>query len=196
MQQARIETPDLDESGGLVDLEEGDAFEVQSNRRRRYASHYLKHVGCRPVDIVELPDHAAAWEHDKEPRCITTEERNRVATALRVIPLPKIEETGVFDYDGQRGETVPREAAADLDAPVEVPGPDAAWRRYYLGLAGVNTVLLAAATSAGPLAGLTTLAVVTFAVGTLAAPACVRAHYTSGLRVGDDDTTQPEVGSR
>jgi hypothetical protein len=195
MARAEVRTPDR-EPTATTGLEEGDAFEVQSNRRRRYASHYLKQAECRPIDIVELPDHAAAWEHDKEPRCITTKERNRVATALRVIPLPKIEVTGVFDYDGQRGETILHEVVADLDASLELPGPDAAWRRYYLGLAGVSTVLLAAATSAGPLAGLTPLAVVTFAVGTLAASACVRAHYTSGLRVGDDDTTQPEVGSQ
>jgi hypothetical protein len=147
------------------------------------------------VDVKELTDHVAAWEYDKEPDAVTTDERNRVATALRQFHLPKMDETGFVDYDRRRGEAVLRAEAADLEVYLDVvPGRDVPWSRYYLGLAVVHVLLLGSST-AGLLGAVDPLAVATFVVGTLAVSACVHAYYTSGQRYGDEEAP-PGVSSR
>jgi hypothetical protein len=197
MARAEVRTPDSRESIETTDLEEGDVFEVLSNQRRRYAYHYLKQVERRPVDIKELTDHVAAWEYDKEPRRVTTEERNRVATALRQFHLPKMDETGFVNYDRQRGRAVLREEAADLEVYLDVvPGPDVPWGRYYLGLAGIHGLLVGGtAAGVGPLAAVGPLTVAGFVVATLLASAGIHTYVASGLRYGSDDAP-PEVDDR
>ena len=199
MARGQLEPRENGASGDrTVELTEENVFEVLSNERRRYAYHYLKQVDRRPVDVKELTDHVAAWEYDKEPETVTTDERNRVATALRQFHLPKMDETGFVDYDRRRGEAVLRAEAADLEVYLDVvPGPDVPWSRYYLGLAAVDAVLLGGtAAGVGPLGSVDPLAVATFVVATLAASAGLHLYYTSGLRYGDAETTPPGVSDR
>jgi hypothetical protein len=169
-----------------VELTEENVFEVLSNQRRRYAYHYLKQVDQRPVDVKELTNHVAAWEYDKDPERVNTDERNRVATALRQFHLPKMDETGFVDYDRTRGEAVLREEAADLEVYLDVvPHKDVPWSRYYLGLTGLHALLVGAAVlDAGPLEAVSPLAAASFAVVTLAVSAAVHAYYTKGQRYG------------
>ncbi|MFC6835961.1 DUF7344 domain-containing protein [Halomarina ordinaria] len=178
-----------DDSG--ESLSEDDVFEVLSNGRRRYAYHYLKQAG-EEVDIRELTDHVTAREYDKPPEALTATERNRVSTALHQFHLPKMDDCGFVEYDARRGEVALSPSASDLEVYVDVvPGRDVPWSRYYLGLAGVNAVvLLGTAAGVAPFGALPVVSWFAFAVASLLVSALVHTYYTRRLDLGADDPAE------
>lgn len=83
-------------------LELDDAFEVLSNRRRRYVVHHL--LQCdETVDLRSLSRQVAAWENRKPLEEVSAEERRRVYNSLQQFHLPKLRDVGVVFYDSDRG---------------------------------------------------------------------------------------------
>lgn len=93
--------PARDENGS-TQLEPDDAFEVLSNRRRRYVIHQLLQHGD-VTDLRALSRQVAAWENEKPVDQVTAEERRRVYNALQQFHLPKLHEMGVVSYESGRG---------------------------------------------------------------------------------------------
>jgi hypothetical protein len=100
-----------DGAARAVSIEE--AFEVLSNRRRRYVVHWLLEAGTG-TEIRELSRQVAAWENDKPLDRVTAQERRRVYNALQQFHLPKLDEAGVVRYDADRGTIEPTEDLASL----------------------------------------------------------------------------------
>ena len=120
---------------------EVDAFQLLSNRRRRYAVWACRQFDP-PIDIGDLAEQIAAWEEETTVDAITAEQRRRVYTSLQQTHLPKLDEAGAIEYE--RGTVEPREGVEDLEFYLEtVPGDDIPWAGYYLGLAGVAAVVSA-----------------------------------------------------
>jgi hypothetical protein len=118
-------------------------LEVLSNRRRRFAMHYLKRHDGTPVEVSELAERVASWENGKEARTLTTRERKRVRNALRQFHLPKMAEYGFVEYDSGSGTVRLTEAADDADFYVDsLTGSDVPWGVYYLGLSAVSAAVL------------------------------------------------------
>lgn len=132
------------ESGDSATLSRDDIFETLSNQRRRYVFHYLKGEN-REVYLLELAEHAAAWENGTTIDELTPTDRKLMKTALHQHHLPRMDENGFIEYDPQRRTVRLSDAAAGLEVYLDVvPGKDVPWGPLYLGLAVFQGALLAA----------------------------------------------------
>jgi hypothetical protein len=124
-------------------LSRDETFEMLSNRRRRFIIHYLQDR-AEPVSLSDLAEQVAAWENDVDIARISASERKTVYTSLQQFHLPKMDETGVVEFDQRAGEVTLTDAARGLDLYLEVVDRyDIPWSFYYLGFSAVGTVLVA-----------------------------------------------------
>jgi hypothetical protein len=116
---------------------------VLSNRRRRYAIHYLKQVG-EPVDVSTLAEQVAAWENDKSVGELSSQERKRVYISLYQSHLPTLEKRGLVAYDADRKVVDLTGPIASADIYLEVvAGRNVPWSYFYLGLSLLSGILVA-----------------------------------------------------
>ncbi|WP_254537975.1 DUF7344 domain-containing protein [Halomarina litorea] len=183
---ARLEP---DEETQEAELTEAEVFDVLSNQRRRFTYHYLKQADSPVVDLRQVVDHVAAWECEKEVRELTSAERNRVSTALHQFHLPKMDDCGFVEYDQQRGHVELSDPATELEVYLDVvPGPDVPWSRYYIGLAGVNAVVLAGVlVDVAPFSLLPPTSWLVFLVASLVVSAAAHTYLTRRMRLGSAD---------
>lgn len=126
-------------------LEREEILDILSNRRRRYALHYLKWKGCE-TPLRELAEYVAAWENQMEVDQLDYTERKRVQNALHQFHLPKMDDHGFVEYDARRAQVALTARTAETDFYVDVlPSRDVPWGLYYLGLSGVSLVVLGGA---------------------------------------------------
>jgi hypothetical protein len=106
-------------------------FEMFSNGRRRYVVHRLLDSDDS-VELRDLSREVAAWENDKRPDDVTSQERRRAYNALQQAHLPKMDEAGLVEYDASRGTIAAADDLADLKVYLEiVPGDEISWSQYY-----------------------------------------------------------------
>jgi hypothetical protein len=102
------------EYGVSESLSKDDLFHLLSNRRRRDVLRYLAtHEGR--VDMRDIAERIAAWEHDIEVQNLRSKQRQRVYIALYQSHLPKLSEFGVIEYDRSRGHVERTALAEQLD---------------------------------------------------------------------------------
>lgn len=107
-------------------------FEMLSNQRRRYVIHYLLDAD-EEAELRELARAVAAWENDKRPDAVTSQERRRAYNALQQAHLPKMDDAGLIRFDSSRGTVSASEGLDDLQVYLEiVPGNEISWSQYYL----------------------------------------------------------------
>ena len=132
------------ESSTTTELSKDVIFDILSNDRRRYVLKYLRQQG-RPVELRELSRQVAAWENEIPPEQISFDQRKRVYTALQQAHLPKMEQTGVIEYDTRQGVVTPSKNAAALDVYLTtVTSRQFPWDEYYVGLGVASLVLVTA----------------------------------------------------
>ncbi len=113
-----------------------DAFHLLQNQRRRWVLQHLHDVD-ETVEMGDLAERVAAWEHDTTVERLTSTQRQRVYIALYQRHLPKLDDMDVVDYNQSRGlvtscERVTRLVAYldgppvdhELDAAASPPGDD------------------------------------------------------------------------
>ena len=127
-------------------LERTDIHDIlRNNRRRRVIESLREHD--EPLSVRDLSELLATAEtgEDPAPRNV----RQSVYVSLHQTHLPKLEELGVVDYDGDTKAVTLADAIDDVTVYMEVvPENDLSWAEYYLGL-GVLGLLLVAAHSLG-----------------------------------------------
>lgn len=112
-----------------------EIFDVLCNERRRYVLEYIRESPEESLHLGEMVETIAAWENDKEVVETDYADRKRVYTALRQTHLPKLDESGVIEYDRRRGELQPTERLEDVQLYLDyVPEHEIPWAQYYLGL--------------------------------------------------------------
>lgn len=119
-----------------------EVFSILSNRRRRYAIHYLLQKDD-PVDVRDLSEQVAAWEYRETKDAITYDQRRSVATTLRQCHLPKLDDANLVEYDHSRGTVEYTGSIDSLDIYMDVVarGKTISWSEFYLGLASIFVVL-------------------------------------------------------
>lgn len=184
---------DTTETGG--ELSTDDVFEVLGNRRRRYVFHYLKRHDEREVSLSELSVSLAAWEEDRSAGAVDQRKLNSVRTALRQSHLPMMADRSFLEYDRERQTVRLEPAAADLDVYLDVVGHgDIPWGLYYLGLAGVFGLLVAASIlGISPVADLGGFVLAEAILVTVSVSAIVHTYYSyTEMRLGTGDAP-PEL---
>ncbi|QHS17287.1 DUF7344 domain-containing protein [Halopenitus persicus] len=176
-------------------LTQDDVYDILSNKRRRYAIHYLKQVDER-VDVRDLAEQVAAWENDKPVEALTSQERKRVYISLYQGHLSSMDDRGLVDYDETRGTVALRDAVRDADVYLEVVDPrDIPWGQFYLGLSAANALLIGLAwLDVGLFAEVGDLPVALVVLATFAVSATVQTLRDGRIRLGDEGPP-PELRS-
>ena len=166
-------------------LSEDELFELLANQRRRHILHALMRED-QPLDIGTLSQEIAAWEDENALEEVTSKNRKRVYTALQQSHLPKMDKTGVVDYNSDRGTVEPTDALEDVEIYMDViRGREIPWSDYYLGLTAVIALVLGGATmGSAPFAVLPMSAWALFVVVTLAVSALAHRYYSRRNRLG------------
>ncbi|WP_254274020.1 DUF7344 domain-containing protein [Haloarcula marina] len=123
-------------------LSKGEIFDVLQNERRRYTLQYLRENGG-PVDLGDLADHVASLEYDCPEGEVSSTQRKRVYTTLQQTHLPRMDETGIVDYDADAGVIATTPQTEELTVYLEiVPGSEFPWREYYLSFGAVSLAVV------------------------------------------------------
>ena len=172
-------------SDSRTELTEDELFGMLANSRRRYILHALAREE-RPVEIGELSTEIAAREDDVSVAEVTSKDRKRVYTALQQSHLPKMDETGVVDFDKDRGTVEPTPTLEDVEVYIDVVrGREIPWSDYYLGLSVLVAVTLGGAgLGVAPFTAVPEMAWITFAVVTLTFSAVAHRIYAKRSRLG------------
>ena len=126
-------------------ISDTDLFEVLSNDRRRYALHYFMQHADEPVEMGDLSTQVAAWEHGTAPEQVSYDQRKSVHTSLYQYHVPKLDETGIVDYDSQRGVAELTDEGRQVDLYLEaVQGREIPWASYFVLLSVFSVALVAA----------------------------------------------------
>ena len=122
---------ETENSGREIPIDQ--VYSILRNRRRRLVLSQLERADGS-LKIGDLAEQIAAIENDKPISAVRSKERKRVYISLYQSHLPKLDETGVVDYDADRGvvERGPyfRTVLETLDSPKPDRHP---WPVYYLG---------------------------------------------------------------
>ncbi|WP_311173547.1 DUF7344 domain-containing protein [Halobellus ordinarius] len=126
-------------------IPQGVVFDILRNERRRRVLKYLDEQDGRAT-LGEMAERLAAVENDKPESQITSQERKRLYVGLYQCHLPRMDESGAIDFDGDRGTIETTEHTASfLD---HLPNDDAddardsRWVTYYFTIAAVGAGLL------------------------------------------------------
>jgi hypothetical protein len=151
MSTADTERPSTDgpeDDSGEATLSKDDTFHILQNERRRRVLRYLSETDG-PVDMRDIAEQVAAWEHDTTVEQLTSDQRQRVYIALYQSHLPKLADFGVITYNRSRG-VVERTPLTDritwyLDRDDEGGRPPVAendWVRYYAAVTVFSILLI------------------------------------------------------
>lgn len=177
-----------------TEIDEEAAFDILSNRRRRFVLHALESEG--QADLGHLAERIAAWEDGTEADQVTSRSRKSVYTSLQQCHLPKMDDADIVDYDRRAGVVEPTEAAEQLDVYLEIlQGHEIPWHGYYLGLSAIGaSLLLALFVDAPPFTLLPDLAWVAFLVAAMVVSAVAHTVAKRRRRLGASDRPL-EVGA-
>ncbi|WP_148414100.1 hypothetical protein [Haloferax sp. KTX1] len=136
-----------------TELGKDEIYHLLQNERRRKVLEYLR--DCEgPVQMRDIAEQVAAWEHDTTVQALMSDQRQRVYIALYQAHLPKLDEEGVIDYNQSRGIVEKKPLANELIAHLELPedGDDdeadaeseRPWGAYYLSVSGLSTLFVGA----------------------------------------------------
>lgn len=138
-----------EESSRGPTLSKDDTFHILQNERRRRVLQYLSETDGA-VDMRDIAEQVAAWEHETTVQQLTSDQRQRVYIALYQSHLPKLADFGLITYNRSRG-VVERTPLADQiswylddDDTAERPtGSKNEWVRYYVGATLLSLLLIA-----------------------------------------------------
>jgi len=165
-------------------------FGMLANRRRRWVLQALKQQESDTVSFGTIVETVSAWEYDTDPAELSWKQRKRVYTALRQSHLPKLDDTGIINYDPHRGTVELTEEAQHVQLYLEyVPSHDIPWSYCYLGFAVLGAAMsLLMWGGVGPFGGLSGLVLVWIIVGLFGSTAVVHTYHTRQNRL---ETTTP-----
>lgn len=177
-------------------LSEETIYDILSNRRRRYIVHILKRSET-PVDVTEASKQITAWEMGIDIDEVSYEDRHPVYTALRDSHIPALAKHDLISYDESTNTVTAQPALTQLDVYVEtLRGNEISWSLYYLGIASISVLLLAAVVVDVPaIATIGPLGVSLFTAATFGVSGIVHYYYNTRSQLGNLETP-PEVRKR
>jgi len=164
-------------------LSRDQVFDILSSPRRRYVLYYLREYGG-PVELTALAEKLAAWENDTTVEELPAQARKRVYVSLYQTHVPKLEESGLIEYDSDSGELALADDDSQVDPYLGKQTPERPWYVYYLAVAVAGAGLLV-----GVLGGVVPLSV-TVTVGIVLGVFLLLAatHTIIGYRDNDQNT--------
>lgn len=136
-------TFNMDES-----LNKNDLFHLLQNERRRRVLRYLSDTDGA-VEMRDIAEQIAAWEHETTVQQLSSQERQRVYIALYQTHLPKLADAGMVTYNQSRG-IIERTPLTDQiiqyldrnDATDRSADTDSKWVVYYTVVTAISVLLI------------------------------------------------------
>jgi len=121
-------------------------FDILKNRRRRLVLRYTRE-NEGPFTLSDLAEYIAAYENDKPVEQLSSDERKRVYVGLYQCHLPRMDDTGILDFDRNRGTVTMNGSVSQLESYLHTDSEEDGrrWPVYYGGLALVGFLLYGAA---------------------------------------------------
>lgn len=92
----------------VLSIRKNDLFHLLQNSRRRAVLRYLAtNPDQEEFDMRTVSEAVAAWENGTPVEQLTSNQRQRVYIALYQSHLPKLDDSGVIEYDQARGVIKP-----------------------------------------------------------------------------------------
>lgn len=114
-----------------------DLFSLLSNQRRRFVLHYVQYHN-KETDLGTLATAIAAWELGVDRDTVSHDQRKSVYTSLQQSHLPKLDKSGLINFDRRAGKISPTDQLDTIDIYTEtVDRGDITWSQYYLTLSGL-----------------------------------------------------------
>lgn len=133
-------TTSADEAS-LPEMSPDLVFDILSNKRRRMVLYYLRQYGGSAT-VQELADEIAAMENDVDVEDLTRQQQKRVYVSLYQTHLPKLEDSGISEYDDDQEEVRLTDRATEIDEYLTSSEPSSyPWQIHYLVLAVVGGLL-------------------------------------------------------
>ena len=125
-------------------LSQGEVYDLLSNARRRYVISCLRDRD-EPVELTDLSRAVAAWENDTSVEELSDQQTKRVYVSLYQTHVPKLDDSGLVDYDQETGEIALTSSVNELDTylPAEEKA-ETPWQLVYMGIAVVGLALYGA----------------------------------------------------
>jgi hypothetical protein len=162
-------------------LSQGEVYDLLSNARRRYVISYLRDHN-EPVELTDLSRAVAAWENDTSEEELSDQQTKRVYVSLYQTHVPKLDDSGLVDYNQETGAIQLTSSVNELDnylpAEEEAQFP---WQLVYMGIAVVGLALYGAAAVFPAAFGWLSLTLLGTAVMAMFAVVAV-AHYVAARR--------------
>ncbi len=130
-------------------LSKDDTFHILQNERRRRVLQYLSDTEGT-VDMRDIAEQVAAWEHDTTVQQLTSDQRQRVYIALYQSHLPKLADFDLITYNRNRGvvertplaDQVTRYLQGSDDRSELGDRKNARWTRYFGGATAISICLI------------------------------------------------------
>jgi hypothetical protein len=142
-----------------AELGKDEIYHLLQNERRRNVLRYLRDRDGT-IQMRDIAEQVAAWEHDTTVQALMSDQRQRVYIALYQAHLPKLDEEGIIDYNQSRGFVEKKPLADELIRHLERPHSDEGdadegrpWEMYYLGVSALSAALIGASGFGLPLIG-------------------------------------------
>ncbi|WP_248516617.1 DUF7344 domain-containing protein [Salinarchaeum laminariae] len=137
---------DATESTEPAQLSLDVVYDILKNTRRRRVLHFLHEEDGDGTTLGDLAERIAAVENDKPRAQLDAQERKRVYVGLYQCHLPRMDDAGVVDFDGDRGTVELGSHSAQVYDHLESAEDDSEpedWSTYYAlyGIGGVLTGL-------------------------------------------------------
>lgn len=117
-------------------------FEILSSRRRRMVLYILRQEGDTAT-VNELAERIASLENDIPVKQLTSQQQKRVYVSLYQTHLPKLDATGIIDYDADEGEVALTSRANEMNAYLTQTSTSTyPWKLHYAGLVVLSAVVL------------------------------------------------------
>lgn len=174
-------------------LSTNEAYDILSDRRRRYTIHHLKQAG-KPVSVRELAEQVAAWENDKPIERLDAQERKRVYVSLYQSHLQTLDKKDIVEYDDEESVVTLTDSVEKADLYVEVVSDsNIPWGFFYFGLTVAFSFTLALTwANIGVFEQVSTMAVSVVAAGAYGVAAIAQAFQQRRSKLGDDGPP-PEI---
>lgn len=106
-------TSQTDRSPSDGQLEDDEVYHLLQTKRRRLVLRYLRGREG-PIEMRDVAEQVAAWEHDTTVAELRSKQRQRVYIPLYQTHLPKLDEAGVIEYNQSRGVIEPTDGIHQL----------------------------------------------------------------------------------
>ena len=117
-------------------------FEILSSRRRRMVLYLLRQRGDE-VTVNELAEEIAALENDVPVEELTSQQQKRVYVSLYQTHLPKLDQTGIIDYDADEGIVTLTSRANEMDTYLTQSSVSTyPWKLHYAEIAALSGLLM------------------------------------------------------